>query len=81
MAKVVMAIGPHPDDIEFYAGGTLVKLVGEGCQPIIVVATDGSKGSYEHSSEELVCFAARGGHAGCGGDGRPSADHVGLPGL
>lgn len=54
MSRTVLAIGPHPDDIEFYAGGTLAKLVGEGCRAIIVIATDGSKGSYEHSAEDLV---------------------------
>jgi len=37
--KKILAIGAHPDDIEYYAGGTLLKLV-EKNRLIFVVATD-----------------------------------------
>lgn len=46
MAKI-LAIGAHPDDIEFYAGGTLAKRADEGDEVVIVVATDGRNGSYD----------------------------------
>lgn len=43
----ILAIGAHPDDIEFYAGGTLAKRVEEGDEVVFVVTTDGSAGSYD----------------------------------
>ncbi len=42
--KTVLVLAPHPDDAEFYAGGTLAKWIAEGARVIIVIATDGSKG-------------------------------------
>ncbi|RAL25944.1 PIG-L deacetylase family protein [Thermoflavimicrobium daqui] len=40
----VMAIGAHPDDIEYFMGGTLLKYKKRECEICYVVATDGSKG-------------------------------------
>jgi LmbE family N-acetylglucosaminyl deacetylase len=54
MAKTVLAIVPHPDDAEFYAGGTLAGFAKGGDRIIIVTTTDGSKGSYELEAEKLV---------------------------
>lgn len=45
MAKI-LAIGAHPDDIEYYAGGTLAKMVEGGDEVTFVVATDGRRGSF-----------------------------------
>ncbi len=42
-----MAIGAHPDDIEFGCGATLAKWSAAGCHVIHVVCTDGSKGTWE----------------------------------
>jgi len=53
MPKIVLALVPHPDDAEFYAGGTLAKMASEGDRVIIAVATDGSKGSFELAGKEL----------------------------
>jgi LmbE family N-acetylglucosaminyl deacetylase len=39
-----LAIGAHPDDVEFYAGGTLLRLRAEGATTALVVASDGGKG-------------------------------------
>lgn len=53
MPKTILALVPHPDDAEFYAGGTLAKMAAEGSRVIIAVATDGSKGSFELAGKEL----------------------------
>jgi len=42
-----MAIGAHPDDVEFGAGGTLAKWAAAGCRVQHVICTDGSKGSWD----------------------------------
>jgi len=54
MAKTVLAIVPHPDDAEFYAGGTLAKFAQAGDKVVIVTTTDGSKGSFELSGKQLI---------------------------
>ena len=54
MPRIVLALVPHPDDAEFYAGGTLAKLSAEGAHVHIVVATDGRCGSFELDSETLM---------------------------
>ena len=58
MSKVVLALVPHPDDAEFYAGGLLAKLAAEGARVTIVVATDGRRGSLEADSETLIAARA-----------------------
>lgn len=45
--KKALAIGAHPDDIEFNCGGTLAKWAREGCQIFYLVLTDGRRGSWE----------------------------------
>ena len=40
----VLAIGAHPDDVEFYAGATMVRLRAEGAHTVLVVASDGGMG-------------------------------------
>ena len=42
-----LAIGAHPDDIEFGAGGTLATWAMAGCTIHHLVLTDGSKGSWD----------------------------------
>ncbi|MDJ0497806.1 MAG: PIG-L deacetylase family protein [Acidimicrobiia bacterium] len=42
-----LAIGAHPDDIEFGAGGTLAKWAAAGCEVTMLIVTDGSKGSWD----------------------------------
>jgi LmbE family N-acetylglucosaminyl deacetylase len=42
-----LAIGAHPDDIEFGAGATLAKWAAAGCVLQHLVCTDGSKGSWD----------------------------------
>ncbi len=42
-----LAIGAHPDDIEFGCGGTLAKWAAKGCAIFHLVCTDGSKGTWD----------------------------------
>ncbi|MCX7927451.1 MAG: PIG-L family deacetylase [Candidatus Omnitrophica bacterium] len=44
----ILAIGPHPDDIEFGCGGTLIKYVQAGHQVYLLVLTDGAFGGDAH---------------------------------
>lgn len=49
----VLAIGAHPDDLEFYCGGTLAKYAARGDTVFMAVATNGDIGSATHSMEEI----------------------------
>lgn len=51
-----LAIGAHPDDIEFGCGATLAKWADAGCEVHLLVLTDGSKGTWDaHANiEELI---------------------------
>ena len=40
----ILAIGAHPDDIEFGCGGTLLKYARQGHEVFLLVVTDGSQG-------------------------------------
>ena len=42
-----LAVGAHPDDVEFGSGATLAKWAVAGCRIHHVVLTDGSKGSWD----------------------------------
>jgi LmbE family N-acetylglucosaminyl deacetylase len=54
MSKTVLALVPHPDDAEFFAGGTIAKMAREGARVVIVIATDGRRGSFDLGSDELA---------------------------
>jgi LmbE family N-acetylglucosaminyl deacetylase len=40
----ILAVGAHPDDIEFGCGGTLIKYAGKGARIELLVMTDGARG-------------------------------------
>jgi LmbE family N-acetylglucosaminyl deacetylase len=52
----VLAIGAHPDDVEFGCGATLAKWAARGSEVHLCVLTDGSKGTWDADAdtEELV---------------------------
>ncbi|RCK72527.1 MAG: hypothetical protein ANABAC_1875 [Anaerolineae bacterium] len=54
MSKTVLALVPHPDDAEFFAGGLLANLIAEGARVLIAIASDGRRGSFEHDAESLA---------------------------
>jgi len=47
MNKIILAVGAHPDDMEFGASGTIAKWVGEGTTAYYLICTDGSRGSSD----------------------------------
>src|ERR1700680_5308356 len=47
LIKRALCIVAHPDDIEFYCGGTVVKMTGRGVAVDLVLATSGDKGSRD----------------------------------
>lgn len=58
MPKTVLALVPHPDDAEFYAGGLLAWLVAQDHRVLIAVATDGRCGSFEQGGDALAAVRA-----------------------
>ena len=54
-----MAVGAHPDDIEFGAGGTLAGWAEQGCEAIFVVVTDGSKGTWHAGAHPALVAEQR----------------------
>jgi LmbE family N-acetylglucosaminyl deacetylase len=54
-----LAIGAHPDDAEFGAGGTLASWTEQGAEAVILVVTDGSKGTWDHELEADDLAAVR----------------------
>ena len=45
--KVILAVGAHPDDIDFGASGTIAKLIKEGAEAYYLICTNGNKGSRD----------------------------------
>jgi len=52
--KSLLVLVAHPDDAEFYAGGTIAKFIRDGFKAVIIIASDGSKGSFTHKPSQLV---------------------------
>ena len=53
-----LAIGAHPDDVEFGCGGLLAKWAADGCMIHHLVCTDGSKGTWDVDAD-VTALAAR----------------------
>jgi LmbE family N-acetylglucosaminyl deacetylase len=56
---VALAIGAHPDDVEFGCGATLAKWAAAGCRIHHLVLTDGSKGTWDEASDSSTLIATR----------------------
>lgn len=54
-----LAIGAHPDDIEFGSGATLAKWAADGCEVSMLVCTDGSKGTWDATGNPAELAALR----------------------
>lgn len=54
--KIILAVGAHPDDIEFLCAGTLALLKDKGWKIHLATMTPGDKGSVEHTSEEIAAI-------------------------
>lgn len=57
--SVVLAIGAHPDDVEFGCGGTLAKWSARGAVVHHLVCTDGSKGTWNPDADIAALVSAR----------------------
>jgi LmbE family N-acetylglucosaminyl deacetylase len=54
-----LAVGAHPDDIEFGCAATLAKWAAAGADVQLLVLTDGSKGSWDADADPRPLVAAR----------------------
>lgn len=54
MDNTALLLVAHADDTEFFAGGTVARLVAEGCAVTEVIATDNARGSFELDAATLV---------------------------
>lgn len=72
--KVALAIGAHPDDIEFGCGATLAKWTRAGTVVHHLVCTDGSKGSWDPETDPAELVVTR------QGEQRAAAGAIGATG-
>lgn len=54
-----LAVGAHPDDVEFGCGATLAKWAAAGCELHLLVLTDGSKGTWDPDADLDALVARR----------------------
>lgn len=54
-----LAVGAHPDDVEFGCGATLAKWAAAGSEIHILVLTDGSKGTWEGDADTSALVGVR----------------------
>lgn len=54
-----LAVGAHPDDVEFGAGGTLAKWAAQGCVVHHLICTDGSKGTWNPDADTAALAVVR----------------------
>jgi LmbE family N-acetylglucosaminyl deacetylase len=54
-----LAIGAHPDDVEFGCGATLAKWAAAGCTVHHLILTDGSKGTWNPDADTAALAAIR----------------------
>ena len=54
-----LAIGAHPDDVEFGCGATLARWAAAGCVVHHLVCTDGSKGTWNPNQDLIELVAQR----------------------
>jgi LmbE family N-acetylglucosaminyl deacetylase len=57
--SVALAIGAHPDDVEFGCGGTFAKWANAGCRIHHLICTDGSKGTWDADQSPVALVASR----------------------
>lgn len=54
-----LAVGAHPDDVEFGCGATLAKWAASGCHIHHLICTDGSKGTWDADADTVALVAIR----------------------
>ncbi|MYA61061.1 MAG: PIG-L family deacetylase, partial [Dehalococcoidia bacterium] len=48
-SNTILVVTPHPDDAEGGAGGTIAKFAKEGKKVVLVVCTNGDKGTSDRT--------------------------------
>lgn len=73
--KTILAVGAHPDDIDFGCAGSVAAWVKDGVEVYYLIITDGSKGSSDRSisSQDLVKLRQR--------EQRDAAKQLGVAGI
>jgi LmbE family N-acetylglucosaminyl deacetylase len=57
--RIALAVGAHPDDVEFGSGGTLAKWAAAGCSVHHLVCTDGAKGTWDPTADTAALVLVR----------------------
>jgi LmbE family N-acetylglucosaminyl deacetylase len=57
--KRALAIGAHPDDVEFGCGATLAKWAADGCEIFHLILTDGCKGTWDPDADPAQLVVTR----------------------
>ncbi|HEY1279824.1 MAG TPA: PIG-L deacetylase family protein [Acidimicrobiales bacterium] len=57
--RIALAVGAHPDDVEFGCGGTLAKWAAAGCAVHHLVCTDGAKGTWDPTTDTAALVLVR----------------------
>ncbi len=57
--RSALAVGAHPDDVEFGCGATLAKWAAKGCAVHHLILTDGSRGSWDADADPAQIAAQR----------------------
>jgi LmbE family N-acetylglucosaminyl deacetylase len=60
--RIALAVGAHPDDVEFGMAGTLALLADAGYEPHIFTIANGSCGTASHTQEEIIRLRRQEGH-------------------
>jgi LmbE family N-acetylglucosaminyl deacetylase len=71
----VLAVGAHPDDVEFGCGATLVRWSASGSEVVLLVLTDGSKGSWDAEADVAAHVRQR------RGEQQAAAEALGAAGV
>ena len=75
MGKVALAVCAHPDDLEFFCGGSAVAMVRAGWDVRLVIATDGDRGTHDPAvSRESLASLRR-------AESRRAGQTLGLSGI
>ena len=58
-AHRIMVVEAHPDDVEWYCGGTLIEFARESSDITLVICTEGEKGAYDIETDPVELAATR----------------------
>lgn len=59
LSKKILAVQPHPDDLELFAGGTLAKMAEKGIEITYITVTKGGYGTYDQNISPDVLATIR----------------------